>query len=33
LNTPSDNIEQRTYPHPRNLTENPTYQTIFSDAH
>jgi len=33
LNTPSDDFEQITYPHPRSLTETPTYQTIFSDAH
>ncbi len=33
LNTSSDNFEQRTYPHPRSLTETPTYQTIFLDAH
>jgi type I restriction enzyme S subunit len=33
LNTPSDNSEQRTYPHPRSLTDIPIHQTILSDTH
>jgi predicted transcriptional regulator len=32
LDMHSDDIEQRTYPHPRNLMETPTHQTIFPDA-